>query len=191
MSASPQSSTIESSQPKANRPNATWKLSFPLNTSYECGDYLAILPLNSEKNVKQVMAHFALPGDTVVTINATGPSTIPANTPLSVFDVLRGYVELSQPATRKNLKTLAGHTEVAKDKAYLENLANEDTPLRVRGHPEGNKHLQPFHEISFDQATVRPTFSLFSLFYPPCTCDCTPFLHRHWPILRNAPSHTE
>lgn len=77
------------------------EIDLPSDTTYECGDYLALLPLNSEKNVKRIMAHFGLPWDAVVTVKSTGPSTIPANTPLSVFDVLRSYVELSQPATKK------------------------------------------------------------------------------------------
>ena len=93
------------------------EIELPPNGMYECGDYLAILPLNPEKSVKQIMAHFGLPGDAVITIKATGPSTIPPNTPLSVFDTLRGYVELS-------LKSLAGHTNNAKYKAFLDNLAN-------------------------------------------------------------------
>jgi cytochrome P450/NADPH-cytochrome P450 reductase len=77
------------------------EVELPPGTTYECGDYLAVLPLNSEKNVRRIMAHFGLPWDAVVTVKATGSSTIPANVPLSVFDVLRSYVELSQPATKK------------------------------------------------------------------------------------------
>jgi cytochrome P450/NADPH-cytochrome P450 reductase len=70
-------------------------------STYECGDYLAVLPLNPEKLVRRVMAHFHLPWDAVITLKTTGPSTIPSNIPLSVYDVLRSYVELSQPATKK------------------------------------------------------------------------------------------
>ena len=70
-------------------------------SSYECGDYLAVLPLNPDKLVRRVMAHFHLPWDAVITLKTAGPSTIPSNVPLSVYDVLRSYVELSQPATKK------------------------------------------------------------------------------------------
>jgi cytochrome P450/NADPH-cytochrome P450 reductase len=70
-------------------------------STYECGDYLAVLPLNPEKLVRRVMAHFHLPWDAVITLKTTGRSTIPSNIPLSVYDVLRSYVELSQPATKK------------------------------------------------------------------------------------------
>lgn len=77
------------------------EIELPSDTTYECGDYLAVLPLNSEKSVRSIMAHFGLPWDAVVTVNGSGPSIFPANTPLSVFEVLRSYVELSQPATKK------------------------------------------------------------------------------------------
>lgn len=70
-------------------------------STYECGDYLAVLPLNPDKLVRRVMAHFHLPWDAVITLKTTGPSVIPSNVPLSVYDVLRSYVELSQPATKK------------------------------------------------------------------------------------------
>lgn len=70
-------------------------------STYECGDYLAVLPLNPDKLVRRVMAHFHLPWDAVVTLRTTGPSTIPTNVPLSVYEVLRSYVELSHPATKK------------------------------------------------------------------------------------------
>jgi cytochrome P450/NADPH-cytochrome P450 reductase len=82
---------------------AKWhmEIELPTNMTYECGDYLAVLPLNSEKSVKRIMAHFGLPWDAVMTVKATGPSIIPADVPLSAFDVLRSYVELSQPATKK------------------------------------------------------------------------------------------
>ena len=119
------------------------EIHLPSDSRYECGDYLAVLPLNSEKSVKRVMTHFGLPWDAVVTLKTTGPSTVPANTPLSVFDVLRSYVELSQPATKKvrspfsmmltidtethlqNLKTCAQYAEDPKDKAHLEKVASD------------------------------------------------------------------
>lgn len=77
------------------------EIQLPSEMSYECGDYLAVLPLNSEVRVRQVLAHFGLPWDTTITLQTSGPSSIPPNTPLSAFDVLRSYVELSQPATKK------------------------------------------------------------------------------------------
>ncbi|OAP57125.1 hypothetical protein AYL99_07862 [Fonsecaea erecta] len=103
------------------------EIELPKDIAYECGDYVAILPLNSEKSVQRIMAHFGLPGDAVITIKSSGPSTIPTDIPLSVFDVLRSYVELSQPATKKGIKIFTKYTEHADDKAYLENLTVENS----------------------------------------------------------------
>jgi cytochrome P450 / NADPH-cytochrome P450 reductase len=82
---------------------AKWHMDIelPSTTIYECGDYLAVLPLNSERMIKRIMAHFGLPWDAVVTIRPTSGTFLPVDTPLSVFDVLKSYVELSQPATKK------------------------------------------------------------------------------------------
>jgi cytochrome P450 / NADPH-cytochrome P450 reductase len=80
------------------------EIELPPDTSYYCGDYLAILPLNSEARVKQVMARFSLPDDAVIMMKGSGVLSIPANMALSVAEVLRGYVELGQPITKKDLK---------------------------------------------------------------------------------------
>lgn len=101
------------------------EIQLPPLSHYECGDYLAILPLNSEKSVQCIMTHFKLPFDAVITFKGTdtGSSAIPSNTPLSIYDVLRSYVELSQPATKSALKICAQYTTNAEDKVYLEEMS--------------------------------------------------------------------
>ena len=42
-----------------------------------------------------------------ITISASGPSSLPVDRPISVFALLSGYVELSQPATTRDLRELA------------------------------------------------------------------------------------
>ncbi len=108
-------------------PKCHMEVQLPTETSYECGDYLAVLPMNPHEVVQRVMSHFKLPWDTVITLKTTGPLTIPTNTPLSVYDVLRGYVELAQPATKKTLKTLASFTTSESDRTRLEQLATDTT----------------------------------------------------------------
>lgn len=73
----------------------------PSDMSYECGDYLAVLPLNPDASVQRVFTRYGVPWDAVMTIKAGGPVTLPEHTPLSVYDVFKGYVELSPPATKK------------------------------------------------------------------------------------------
>ncbi|KAE9973469.1 hypothetical protein EG327_009087 [Venturia inaequalis] len=102
------------------------EVQLPSLSEYECGDYLAVLPLNSEKSVQRIMTHFKLPFDAVITFKGgaeTGSSAIPNNTPLSIYDVLRSYVELSQPCTKGALKICAQYTINAEDTIYLQEMS--------------------------------------------------------------------
>lgn len=101
------------------------ELELPKSGSNGCGDYLAVLPLNTEQSVKRVMAHFKLPWDAVLTLNSSVPSTIPTNTPLSVHDVLRSYVELAQPATKEDIKLCLQHTSSQASMTYLSKLLTD------------------------------------------------------------------
>ena len=75
----------------------------PSDMAYEHGDYLAVLPLNPHANVQRVMIRYQIPWDANIVINANGPTTLPEGSPMSVAELLKGYVEISQPATRKVL----------------------------------------------------------------------------------------
>lgn len=77
------------------------EIELPQDLTYEAGDYLAVLPLNPDESVRRVLTRFSIPGDAVITIKDGGPVTLPTNRPVSVFDLLKGFVELSQPATKK------------------------------------------------------------------------------------------
>jgi cytochrome P450 / NADPH-cytochrome P450 reductase len=77
------------------------EVTLPSDTHYECGDYLAVLPQNPDPLIKSILAHFDLPWDAVITLKGTGPSPLPLNTPVPVAELLRSYVELSQPVTKK------------------------------------------------------------------------------------------
>lgn len=75
------------------------EIELPEGMSYQVGDYLAVLPLNPKETVKRVMKRFWLGTDSMITIEDAGPTTLPVGLPLHVDDLLKGYVELSQPAT--------------------------------------------------------------------------------------------
>jgi cytochrome P450/NADPH-cytochrome P450 reductase len=78
------------------------EVTLPEGMEYQAGDYLAVLPLNPEENVHRVLTEFSIPSDAVVTMKeGSSMATIPADRPVSVFDLLRGSVELSLPATRQ------------------------------------------------------------------------------------------
>ena len=76
------------------------ELKLPTDMTYRAGDYLAVLPLNHTSVVHRAIKRFHLPWDAFVTVKS-GDSSLPVGRPMSVFDVLSAYVELSQSATRR------------------------------------------------------------------------------------------
>ncbi|PYH98277.1 cytochrome P450 [Aspergillus ellipticus CBS 707.79] len=88
------------------------RFKLPTDMTYQCGDYLAVLPVNPTSIVRRAIRRFNLPWDAILTIRKPsqelgGPSTIPLDTPVSAFSLLSTYVELSQPASKRDLNILA------------------------------------------------------------------------------------
>ncbi|OCB91808.1 cytochrome P450 oxidoreductase OrdA-like protein [Sanghuangporus baumii] len=92
------------------RPGAPEKrhinIKLPEGMSYRAGDYLAILPTNPEESVQRALTRFKLNGSQEITIKAKGPTNLPTDVPVSVHSLLSGFVELSQPATTRDLQAL-------------------------------------------------------------------------------------
>jgi cytochrome P450/NADPH-cytochrome P450 reductase len=87
--------------------------------AYSAGDYLAILPLNPQENIHRARKYFGLSWDSTLTISSSGPTTLPTNTPISATDVLGAYVELAQPASKRNILALVDAT---RDEATIAEL---------------------------------------------------------------------
>ncbi|KAK7193653.1 hypothetical protein DPSP01_000204 [Paraphaeosphaeria sporulosa] len=107
------------------------EISLPSGTSYSAGDYLAILPLNPKENIARAMRYFGLPWDSMLTITSSSPTTLPVDVPISAIDVLGAYVELAQPATKRDITALV---EVASDeaaKSELVRLATDDFTAEI------------------------------------------------------------
>lgn len=108
------------------------KFKLPSDTSYHCGDYLAVLPVNPSSVVRKAIRRFGLPWDATLTIQkasntTTGPS-IPLDTPISAFELLSTYVELSQPASKRAINVLADAAAADPDtQAELRYLASSPT----------------------------------------------------------------
>ena len=83
----------------------------PTDMAYQCGDYLAVLPVNPRSVVRRAIRRFNLPWDATLRIQKssqkTGTASIPLGTPVSAFELLSTYVELSQPASKRDLNVLA------------------------------------------------------------------------------------
>ncbi|KAH7095469.1 NADPH-cytochrome P450 reductase-like protein [Paraphoma chrysanthemicola] len=101
------------------------EISLPSDMSYSAGDYLAILPLNPKENIRRATKYFGLSWDSMLTISSAGPTTLPTDTPISAIDVFGAYIELAQPASKRNVLALADATRDEATKNELSRLAEE------------------------------------------------------------------
>ena len=107
------------------------EISLPSDMTYSAGDYLAILPLNPKENVGRAMRYFGLAWDSMLTISSTGPTTLPTDTPVSAFDVFGAYVELAQPASKRNILALLEAAPDDQTKKELTRLADSDFAAEI------------------------------------------------------------
>lgn len=113
------------------------EIKFPEDQSYISGDYLAVLPLNPPENVDRALRCFQLPRDAHIEISnnvASGSESsallLPINTPMAAHDLLAAYVELGQPATKRNILALAAVANKDSSKKALQELAAASTVAR-------------------------------------------------------------
>jgi cytochrome P450/NADPH-cytochrome P450 reductase len=100
------------------------EISLPSDMSYSAGDYLAILPLNPKENIRRATKYFGLSWDSQLTISSAGPTTLPTDTPISAIDVFGSYVELAQPASKRNILALVDATRDEETRQELSRLAD-------------------------------------------------------------------
>ncbi|CAL3969579.1 unnamed protein product [Diplocarpon coronariae] len=113
-------------------------LNLPTGMTYKAGDYLAVLPMNNPKNIRRVLKWSHLPWDTVLTIKDGTNTTLPTGHPISAMDILGMYVELSQPATKKNIARIAASCPDESVRAEILDLAGahfEEEILNKRRSP--------------------------------------------------------
>lgn len=101
------------------------EIALPEGVTYRAGDYLAVLPLNPAAAVDRALARFDLSYDaqTVLRVSEGGRTFLPTGTPVTAGELLSSYVELSQPATRRQIEQLADATACPPDRAALSVLA--------------------------------------------------------------------
>ncbi|MEO8247926.1 MAG: cytochrome P450 [Burkholderiales bacterium] len=104
------------------------QIALPQGMSYESGDYLAVLPRNPPAVVQRALRRFGLSNDTQIVVHKQpdAPTAIPGGFPVAAFDVLSGYVELAQPATRMQVAELAQATKCPPERQAVERLAGEE-----------------------------------------------------------------
>jgi len=102
------------------------EIALPAGMSYRTGDYLAVLPRNPSQDVERALRRFGFTADTRVVIRTAAgvPSPLPEGYPVAIAEVLAGYVELAQPATRGQLGQLAQATNCPATRPELEALTD-------------------------------------------------------------------
>ncbi len=104
----------------------------PDGMTYQAGDYLAVLARNPSGAVERVLRRFGLSVDRLVIVgNSPASTALPAGRPISCGDLLANYVELSQPATRAQVATLAAFTRCPPEQAELTRLSKDDYEAQV------------------------------------------------------------
>ncbi|GAW26484.1 putative Bifunctional P-450:NADPH-P450 reductase [Rosellinia necatrix] len=104
------------------------EIALPSGQTYRSGDYLAVLPINPKVIVQRVMRRFQLAWDAHLTIAGAANTPLPTETSLPAHSVFSAYVELAQPATKRNILTLVDTATDEADKDALKKYAAEDYP---------------------------------------------------------------
>lgn len=107
------------------------EMRLPSTMSYRSGDYLAVLPINPRETVSRVMRRFELPWDAHITIEGDSLLPLPKNESYPASTIFGAYVELGQPATKRQIALLAKATAEASDKNTLNALAGDDYSAEI------------------------------------------------------------
>jgi cytochrome P450 / NADPH-cytochrome P450 reductase len=104
------------------------EIALPYGASYRIGDHLGVIGENPPAVVERAMRRFGFSPDTYIRLRALSPrtTTLPVDRPVSVERLLAHYVELGHTATRKQVATLAEHTQCPNTKPKLLGLASDD-----------------------------------------------------------------
>lgn len=99
----------------------------PEEAAYRAGDYLELLPFAPPEYVRRALARFGMHPDDVIKLSNSGAKvSLPLDTPLSVSDVLHGFVELGSVVSTRTVQRLVDLTPDEKDRQALQKLQAED-----------------------------------------------------------------
>ncbi|GGY72860.1 bifunctional cytochrome P450/NADPH--P450 reductase [Marinobacter zhanjiangensis] len=112
------------SQPRTSTREIT--LALPDGMSYQTGDHLAIYPSNGEALIRRASNALSVHPTDLVTINREpAPAHLPAGATLSVHQLLAHFLELQEPASRRDLRVLANHSPCPHTRDELLQLAGD------------------------------------------------------------------
>jgi cytochrome P450/NADPH-cytochrome P450 reductase len=108
------------------------ELDLPDGVAYRAGDHLGVIPRNADALVERVAARFGLDPTASIRLRLPGgrKTFLPVDHPIRVGRLLGDYVELQDPATRKQIQGLAAHTECPWTRPRLLALAADEARYR-------------------------------------------------------------
>lgn len=113
------------------------ELSLPEGAGYRTGDHVALLPRNGLEMIGKAAAIAEVDLDELVLIraNTNAPSHLPLDTPFVVSELLSSRVELQDPITRAQIRTLAEFAADEQERVELIGLC-DDSPDNVAAYRE-------------------------------------------------------
>lgn len=105
-------------------------LELPAGQSYHVGDYLDVLPSNPPAVVHRVLQRFGYSPNDQIALKG-GSAHLPLHTPIAVADLLSNYCELSVPAGKRQILTLAGRCPCPPEAAALQAFAGDQYEAEI------------------------------------------------------------
>ncbi len=137
--------------------------------AYLPGDYLGVLPRNSDDLVRRVAARFKLEPSARLRIvsNSTSKSFLPVDQPIEVATLLRGYLDVQDVATRSQIQVLAEYAECPPERQRLLALAGDDADSAALYRREIlDRHISVLDLLEENQSCSLP-FNIYLEFLPP------------------------
>ena len=102
--------------------------------TYAAGDYLAVLPENDPALIERAARRFSVRPDAAVVLQSTRgamSASLPTDRPISIQELLGRHVELSAPATKKDVERLAARNVCPPHRVHLAALAADSEAYRT------------------------------------------------------------
>lgn len=106
------------------------EVELPAGTAWQPGDYLVVLPTNPRNVVTRVVNRFKVTLGDVITINGTNKDFLKFDHPTILADLLYSRVELSTPASKRQVETILKTVKNADEQKQLEAVLSTDDSFR-------------------------------------------------------------
>ncbi|MBK5481486.1 cytochrome P450 [Peribacillus sp. TH16] len=121
--------SVELQHEDSGRSTRHIELTLPEGIHYLEGDHVGVLPQNPSELVERVLSRFNFNGQDYVKLTGDSGKAahLPTEKPVKLQELLSNYVELQEPATRSQIRTLATHTVCPPHVKELEKLLEDST----------------------------------------------------------------